>query len=305
MSACRLSQPNMLSPCSDSVFEMNFRIGCAIWAYKGWVGNLFPSESRSSDFLRLYGQRFTTVEGNTTFYAIPDAATIRRWATETPDGFQFCLKLPKVLTHLGPLETQIPDTLRFLDLIQGLGSRLGPTFAQLPPTYGPNRLGDLETFLTALPLNTMDLALEVRHPAWFQEPHASRLTDLLEQLQIGRVLLDTRPIYDVPDDPQLQAERRKPRLPLIFSLTAGFSLIRYVSHPNLQMNQSFMAEWISHITTWLNQGIRIYWFVHCPVEERSPTNARHFQQLLEQHQAPIPPLPWKTLDPPSDQLSLF
>jgi uncharacterized protein YecE (DUF72 family) len=80
---------------------MNFRIGCAIWAYKGWVGDLFPAESRSGEFLNLYSKRFTAVEGNTTFYSTPDLDTVSRWANETQANFQFCLKLPKSLTHTG------------------------------------------------------------------------------------------------------------------------------------------------------------------------------------------------------------
>ncbi|WP_254721637.1 DUF72 domain-containing protein [Kovacikia minuta] len=149
---------------------MNFRIGCAIWAYKGWLGDFFPPNSRSGEFLRLYSERFPTVEGNTTFYSIPDSAMIDRWARETPPGFKFCLKLPKSLTHTGDLEPQIPDTLRFIDQMGGLGDRLGPLFAQLPPRYGPAYLGDLETFLVALPRDKAEFALEVRHLDWFKEP---------------------------------------------------------------------------------------------------------------------------------------
>jgi uncharacterized protein YecE (DUF72 family) len=46
----------------------NFYIGCAVWGYKEWVGELFPSGSKNADFLALYSRRLTTVEGNTTFY---------------------------------------------------------------------------------------------------------------------------------------------------------------------------------------------------------------------------------------------
>ena len=45
-----------------------FYIGCAIWGYKDWVGDLFPPGSKSGDLLALYSRRLTTVEGNTTFY---------------------------------------------------------------------------------------------------------------------------------------------------------------------------------------------------------------------------------------------
>ena len=281
-----------------------FRIGCAIWAYKGWVGELFPADSRSSEFLRLYSQRFTTVEGNTTFYSVPDQETIARWAAETPDTFEFCLKLPKTITHAGLLRSTLPDALAFLERMQGLGDRLGPTFAQLPPSYGPANLDDLAAFLTELPHRDLEFAVEVRHPDWFQEPHASRLTDLLQQLGVGRVLLDSRPIYEAPDDPQLHSERRKPNVPLQPSVTAPFSLIRFISHPEVALNQRFMVEWVQWINQWLQQGTRVYFFVHCPVEERSPANARHFQRLLEQHNVSVPPLPWDSIYTPT-QLNLF
>ncbi len=61
---------------------MNFFIGCAVWAYKGWVGELYPQGTRTADFLHLYSRRFTTVEGNTTFYAVPNQETVTRWGAE-------------------------------------------------------------------------------------------------------------------------------------------------------------------------------------------------------------------------------
>ncbi len=65
---------------------MNLRLGCAVWSYKVWVGDFYPLGSRTTEFLRLYSQRLTTVEGNTTFYAIPDQNTLARSLAETPPG---------------------------------------------------------------------------------------------------------------------------------------------------------------------------------------------------------------------------
>ncbi|PMB16892.1 hypothetical protein CEN48_00710 [Fischerella thermalis CCMEE 5282] len=284
---------------------MSFFIGCAVWAYKGWVGELFPPGTRPADFLHLYSRRFTTVEGNTTFYAIPNQETVARWATDTPPGFEFCLKLPRDITHNQQLQPYIPDALKFIEVMRPLGKRLGPIFAQLPPSYAPTLLDDLTAFLSAWPHTEIPLALEVRHRDWFKEPHASNLKALLEKLGVGRVLLDSRPIYTGDDDPQLQSERRKPKLPVQFSITAPFSLIRFISHPNLEINQPFMAEWVTQIQQWLQQGKRIYFFVHCPLEERSPNTARHFQKLLEQNGVKVPPLPWDNLDSPPNQLNLW
>lgn len=283
---------------------MNFHLGCAVWSYKGWVGDFYPPGSRSTQFLHLYSQRLTTVEGNTTFYAIPDAETVARWATQTPPGFEFCLKLPRDITHQGLLQPYIPAALSFLEAMRGLGDRLGPIFAQLPPSYSSASFDDLATFLQAWPCSEAPLALEVRHPNWFREPYASQLTAMLQQLGVGRVLLDSRPIYSGSDDPQIQSERRKPELPLQLSVTAPFSLIRFISHPDREFNQTFLEEWVVAIDRWLRQGTRLYFFVHCPIEERSPHTARYFHQLLLQQGVPVPPLPWNNIQHPN-QLSLF
>ncbi|ARV58488.1 hypothetical protein BZZ01_07395 [Nostocales cyanobacterium HT-58-2] len=284
---------------------MNFFIGCAVWSYKGWVGELYPQGTRQGEFLQLYSRRFTTVEGNTTFYAVPNQETVTRWATQTPEGFEFCLKLPRDVTHDGHLQPHIPDALKFLEGMHPLGKRLGPVFAQLPPSYAPTLIDDLTIFLEALQQTGVRLALEVRHLDWFTEPYASELTALLTKLGVGRVLLDSRPIYSGDDDPQIQSERRKPKVPVQFSVSAPFSLIRFISHPNLPVNQPFMEEWVTQIKQWLQQGTQIYFFVHCPVEERSPSTARHFQKLLEQSGVAVPPLPWNILDNPPNQLSLW
>ena len=285
---------------------MSFRLGCAIWAYKSWVGHLFPVGSRSPDFLQLYSHRFSTVEGNTTFYSVPDRDTVERWRSETADGFQFCLKLPRAVTHQGLLVPRLAEAIAFLERMQGLGDRLGAVFAQLPPSYSPDQLKDLTAFLEAFPRQEIRLALEVRHASWFQEPAASQLNSLLRQLGVGRVLLDTRPIYECADDPQLQSERKKPQLPLQPVLTADFSLIRYISHPDRLFNQRYLQEWATQIHSWLQQDTQIYFFVHCPVEVHSPDNARYFQTLLEQQNVPVPPLPWNAIEAESPtQLKLF
>lgn len=283
----------------------SFYLGCAVWAHKPWVGTLYPPGSRPIDFLRLYSRRFSTVEGNTTFYQVPDRATVQRWATETPPGFEFCLKLPRNLTHRGLLQPSVPGVLRFLDQTQALANRRGPLFAQLPPDYSPALLDDLIAFLTAFPRQQVPLALEVRHQDWFQAPHRQNLSQVLTDLGVGRVLLDSRPIYDSNDDPQCASERKKPRVPLQPEVTAPFVLVRYISHPNQATNQPYIEGWVDQLAEWLQQGIRVYWFVHCPLEERSPTNALYLQAVLEDRGLPVPKLPIAQLAPEPTQLSLF
>lgn len=284
---------------------MKFYLGCAVWSYKGWVGDFYPPKSRPSDFLNLYSQRLNTVEGNTTFYAVPEQDTVARWAQETPSKFKFCPKLPRQITHSGLLTPSSSQALHFCERMGGLKDRLGIFFAQLPPSYSPQYFDDLTTFLQVLSSQPVSIALEVRHPDWFQDQYAEDLNKLLSELGIGRVILDTRPIYNCPDDPQISSERRKPQLPLQSSVTAPFTLIRFISHPQQEFNQPYLEEWAQKVETWLHQETTVYFFVHCPTEEHSPHTARHFQHLLEIKGVEVPPLPWDKLELPPVQLSLF
>ncbi|MBD1809231.1 DUF72 domain-containing protein [Microcoleus sp. FACHB-SPT15] len=285
---------------------MSFFIGCAVWGHKSWVGDLYPKGSKAAEFLNLYSQRFTAVEGNTTFYSAPNQETVAQWASQMRPGFELCPKLPRQLTHNGCLQPSISGALEFLEQMQSLGKHLGPIFAQLPPSYEPALLEDLTAFLDAWPRSEAPLAVEVRHPDWFKEPYASNLNTVLEQLGVGRVVLDTRPAYSGSAIyGQQPVEPRKPKVPVQPVVTAPFSLVRFISHPDQKVNQPFMEEWITLVDQWLRLGKRIYFFVHCPIEKYSPGNARHFQQLLEQQGAPVPPLPWNNIEQLPIQLNLF
>ena len=283
---------------------MNFYLGCAIWSYKDWVGNLYPPKSQPKDFLNLYSRRFTTVEGNTTFYAIPSESTINKWVEQTPSGFKFCPKLHRQITHQGLLTPRIPNALSFLERMSGLGDRLGTVFIQLPPSYSSEYFADLTEFLTACSQSNISLALEVRHLDWFDRD-CDRLNSLLTKLNIARVLLDTRPIYNCPDDPQVGSPRKKPKLPLQLVVLGDTAFVRFISHPDTQYNRTYLQQWASQLDRWLNEGKTVYFFVHCPQEVRSPDTAKYFYSLLQADSGDLPALPWNNLDSHPTQLSLF
>lgn len=284
---------------------MLISIGCAVWSYPGWMGEVYPPKTPTAEFLRVYSNFFPAVEGNTTFYAIPDRPIIDRWIAQTPADFRFCLKFPRSITHDGLLLPQILSAQAFITQMQELGERLGVMFIQLPPNYAPDKLADLTAFLAALPRQDVDLALEVRHLDWFKSPHQELLTEVLVKLGVGRVILDTRSIYAA--DPSLGeiVQCKKPNVPLALSLTAPFTLIRYVSHPLRSANQVWLEGWAARLRSWLDLDTQIYLFVHCPIEARSPINARYLHEIFTRSGIsllPLPPNP--TADLPV-QLSLF
>lgn len=283
------------------------RIGCAVWAYKAWIGDLFPPGSRSADLLALYSRRLTTVEGNTTFYATPRPEVVQRWAEETPDTFRFCFKLPREVSHERPLAAQLPATSAFIERLAPLGQRLGPFFLQLPPGYRANTIDDLEGWLAAWPAE-YGLAVEVRHDDWYAEPAERALMELLARHNAGRVVMDVRPLSAGPlpgAEIDLQAARdRKPDVPMHPLHSGGIALIRYIGHPTPELNQPFLDEWAARVAAWLAAGIEVYFFCHCPDERQSPGLCRAFQQRIARL-ADVPPLPWDELGGAPEQLTLF
>jgi uncharacterized protein YecE (DUF72 family) len=283
--------------------EPDLYLGCPIWAFKGWVGSLFPAGTKPGDFLREYARRLTTVEGNTTFYAVPAAKTLLEWADETPDTFRFCPKLPRTISHAGNLVDHIEAAAQFVETMSQLGPRLGPMFLQLPPRYSPRLFADLQAFLKAWPPQTR-LAVEVRHLDWFDLPHHEALNEFLAVHDMARVVIDTRPIRGLSGDKilegsvyqrMLEARERKPDLPILPVRTASFTFLRYIGHPTPEYNLPFLDEWADQLASWLREGTEAYVFCHCPDERLDPWLCREFHRRVAQR-IPLPPLPWDEAD---------
>jgi uncharacterized protein YecE (DUF72 family) len=282
---------------------MNFYTGCPIWSFKGWVGNFYPEGTKPGDFLHEYTRRLTTVEGNTTFYAVPSTKTIQGWAEEMVDGFRFCPKLPRTISHAGKLTEHIEEVLTFVEIMSELGSNLGPMFLQLPPRYSARQFEDLKAFLQAWP-QEYRLAVEVRHLDWFDAPHNDSLNQLLSGHNMARVVIDTRPIRDLKGDKilrgsvyesLLQARERKPDVPVIPETTADFVFVRYIGHPDMQINLPFLNEWADFVAKQLSQGLDAFVFCHSPENLTAPWLCRTLHQRVA-GQITIPPLPWDEID---------
>lgn len=284
-----------------------FYIGCPMWGYKEWVGSFFPARTPASDFLRLYSMRLTAVEGNTVFYALPSIETVARWCQETPPTFRICPKVSRSISHEARLDQTRDETLFFVERMHGLGSRLGVIFLQLPPTFGPAQLPQLETFLNFWP-SDVHLAVEVRHPDFYEEQHAPTLNALLSRYHTARIMMDIRPIRvgSAEEQAVLQARERKPNLPLQIAVTTDFVFLRYIGNPHMEVNASFLDAWAQQIAQWLKQDLTVYTFCHCPFEIHSPDIcAALYQRVSELY--PLPPLRWEqeTDDDRIEQPELF
>ena len=282
---------------------MRFYVGCPIWSFKGWVGNFYPEGTKPSDFLREYSRRLTTVEGNTTFYAVPAQDTLEGWAAQMPETFRFCPKVPKAISHEGKLMDNVERAREFIKVMSRLGTRLGPMFLQLPPRYSPKLLPDLRAFLAVWP-REVRLAVEVRHLDWFDSPHDEALDQLLMDHTMARVTIDTRPIRDLDGDKilagsvyqsLLEAREHKPDIPVVPKRTADFVFVRYIGHPQLDANFSLLDEWSDYFVTQLSEGADVYAFCHSPENMTAPWICRELHQRVAK-EITIPPLPWDEIE---------
>jgi uncharacterized protein YecE (DUF72 family) len=164
-------------------------------------------------------------------------------------------------------------------------------------------LDDLGAFLTAWP-DHIQLAVEVRHPDWFESPYQENLIELLTETGKARVVIDTRPIRNLSGQKilegsvyqqLLEARERKPDLPIPTRWEVGFTFLRFIGHPVRDQNADFIDEWADHLATTLKQGREAYVFCHCPDDRLDPWLCRDFHQHVNARY-PIPPLPWDEVD---------
>lgn len=285
---------------------MTLYLGAPIWGLKEWAGNFFPPKSKQHDFLSLYSQRLNTVEGNTTFYSLPSAETADRWVEETPPGFKFCLKFPKIISHQLRLQQAEAETTAFVETLNRLGDRVGPSFLQLSPTFSISNLQSLVSYLDTLP-REFQYAVEVRHESFFTEPGEAALDDALRSRNIARITFDTRSLQRMEtllDEAIVKAREQKPRVPVRFTRTASFAFVRFLGHPDLGSDTDLLDEWAAKVAGWLEAGEDVFFFCHLPGDRDVPILIRDLYARVNALY-PLPPLPdWGEADAPQ-QLSML
>ncbi|MDJ0879023.1 MAG: DUF72 domain-containing protein [Halieaceae bacterium] len=258
------------------------------WGFSGWTGEYFPRPVAGESTLSHYARVFNTVEGNTTFYRVPDAETVARWREAVAGtGFRFSFKIPQTITHeRSPDWSQLSQ---FMSVLAPLGEHLGPFLVQCPARLGPAELGALETLFEALPTQHR-YALELRHLDFFREPEL--VEPLLEKYRAGRVMFDSRPIYrgDSQHPEVLAARHKKPDVPLLDTVYNDLVYARVVLHPDNHQNGDYVQEWLARMERYLAAGFETYFMMHCPNNQHCPQFAEDFHNALRSR-CSLPPLP--------------
>jgi uncharacterized protein YecE (DUF72 family) len=146
---------------------MRFFVGTSGYSYKEWKGSFYPEKLPQKEMLNYYGQRFSTVEINNTFYRMPKTSVLESWAEQVPEGFRFVLKASQAITHRKRLKNAEEDADYLLRTSSALKERRGPILFQLPPNLKKD-LPALEAFLDRTGAGPSS-AFEFRHESWFAD----------------------------------------------------------------------------------------------------------------------------------------
>ncbi|HSR98309.1 MAG TPA: DUF72 domain-containing protein [Kofleriaceae bacterium] len=260
-----------------------YYLGCPGWGVKTWVGRLFPTATRPTEFLERYAQVFNTVEGNTTFYALPTADIVERWRDQVPADFRFCFKFPREVSHDKLLIDCAAEVQTFLDRVAPLGAKLGTLFLQLPPRFDGPQLPRLRAFLAALP-GGLRYAVELRHDAFFRDGREQ--TDalaLLRERGVDLVTMDTRGVHSGKSLALAEVRARKPNLPVLVRSTADRPIVRCVPHEDFAAAHAFVEPWARQVARWIGEGKRPYFFMHAPDDTFAPENAYAFHAMVRRH----------------------
>ncbi|HVI57167.1 MAG TPA: DUF72 domain-containing protein [Luteibacter sp.] len=148
------------------------RTGMGGWVFAPWRGVFYPDDLVQKRELEYASRQVRSIEINGTYYRAPDAATYRKWAAETPEGFVFSVKAPRHIVQTKQLATAGDRIERFVDGASALGDRLGPILWQCLATraFDPD---DMAAFLDLLPEKaggvTLRHAVEVRNETFMDE----------------------------------------------------------------------------------------------------------------------------------------
>jgi uncharacterized protein YecE (DUF72 family) len=250
---------------------MRIWLGTSGYSYPDWVGGFYPACLRPGKMLSYYTQHFPLVELNFTFYRPPTAAMLARLAEQTPDGFQFIVKMPRTLSH----EEKPDDLPGFRLALEELErrARLLGVLCQLPQAAhnSSRHRAWLERLATELPGKR--LAVEFRHHSWAHPEVNAWLGE--RSMHLVSV--------DVPDLPGLYPRGLVHSTPLLYLRLHSRQAENWYKSDVNRYDYSFsdqeLSEWIQAIRGSMSETVFIL-FNNCK-RSQAAANAQRMRELLQ------------------------
>jgi uncharacterized protein YecE (DUF72 family) len=204
----------------------------------------FPEEHRDSSRLKYYSTFFKSIEINSSFYRLPQAATVSKWCREVPDDFKFTYKLWRDITHVKHLAFKESDVVQFYERISAAGDKKGCVLIQFPPSLGSSQLMQLRELLSCIertdPTREWKIAVEFRNSSWYEED----LEMLCRDHKVAIVL------QDIP----------KSRTPMMDQLQ-DFVYLRFhgpTGNYRDSYTEELLSEYAISIREWMEEGKDVY-----------------------------------------------
>jgi uncharacterized protein YecE (DUF72 family) len=241
------------------------RVGIGGWSYEPWDESFYPADLPKAKQLEYAASKVTAIEINATFYRTQSAASFKKWASATPDGFMFSVKAPRAAVQRKDLREAAQSIEWFFASGLGeLGSKLGPIFWQMAP-YKKYDDAEMRAYFDLLPekLGKLKLrhALEVRHESFKDEAFLK----LARERNIAVVTVESE------------------KHPLIVTPTADFAYAR------LELTQAdeptgypkpALKKWAKTAAEWAQSGDVFLYFIS-GAKERNPAAAQAMLALLK------------------------
>lgn len=241
-------------------------VGTMGWSYKFWTGKLYPEGLKPKEFLAEYAKHFNSVELDNTFYRTPSPGTVKAWKEQTPEGFLFSAKFPRLITHIKTLQNCEKEVDRFISTMSQLRNRLGPLLLQFPSSFGPRQFPLLQDFLPSLP-RSYRYAVEVRNKNLLGE----KLHSLLQENKAALALTG------------------QPGVPLVEEITTDFAYVRWegdrrkvtgtLGRTEVDRTQD-MGKRVQGTRSLLDQGLEVFGYFSKYYSGYPPGDAEQFLRLL-------------------------
>ncbi|WP_192340268.1 DUF72 domain-containing protein [Streptomyces sp. VITNK9] len=192
-------------------------VGACSWTDRQLVASgWYPRGRRDAEGrLRHYASRLPVVEVDAGYYALPSRRNSELWLERTPEGFRFDVKAFSLLTGHPTRPEALPADLRgadggrlrrgqagdglldevwgrFAEAVEPLRKegRLGTVLFQFPPWFAPGFPAEAALEACAGRTEGWPIAVEFRHPGWWEAERADATHALLSALGASAVGTD-------------------------------------------------------------------------------------------------------------------
>jgi uncharacterized protein YecE (DUF72 family) len=194
---------------------------------------------------------------------MPTIETVQAWAGAVPEGFTFCPKMSRFLTHMKKLRMPEEPLERFFTVFEPMRAKMGPVLIQLPPflTF-QYEIAEYLYKLLQRRYPEYRFAMEVRHPSWMQE------VSLTLMAGYGIAFVISQSGVDFPYSEMITAENIYVR----FHGPAQLYASAY--------SDDLLAGFARKFRQWVSEGHRVWAYFNNDIHGYAPQDADRLAQML-------------------------